>query len=123
MVDGRVKESFCCVKCAQEWPQAVEGGYWRVRDEVTGQILDAATACYVESSVVTVPSRQDKIHIFKGWAHAMDHAVEYGGTRIGNPLARSFSPESPSPEISAPPRGSPPHPSPGTNPGNQEKSP
>jgi hypothetical protein len=87
MAGEKVERSFCCLRCARDWPQGAGGGYWRVRDEVTGQLLDAATACFVESSVVTVPSRQCRIHVFKDWAAAMAHAAEYGGKRVPNPLA------------------------------------
>ena len=89
MAGEKIERSFCCLRCAQDWPQGAGHGYWRVRDEVTGQLLDAATACFVESSVVTVPSRQCRTHVFKDWAAAMAHAAEYGGGRIRNPLTRS----------------------------------
>ena len=89
MLGEKVERSFCCVRCARDWPQAVRDGYWRVRDEVSGQPLDAGRAYFVESGVVTVPSRQDRVHVFKEWAAAMDHATMYGGERIPNPLNRS----------------------------------
>lgn len=87
MADGRVLESFCCVSCAEEWPDVPPESYWRVRDEVTGEPLDASAACFVESSVVTVPARRDHVHAFGSWPEAMSHIAEYGGERLANPLA------------------------------------
>lgn len=88
MLDGHAIDSFCCVKCAVEWPDVPDAGYWRVRDEVTGKTLDADRACFVESSVVTVPSRQDQTHVFKSWTDALSHVTAFDGYRIQNPLAR-----------------------------------
>ncbi len=87
MLDGLVKESFCCIRCATEWPDTPLGAYWQVRDETTGQLMDATQGCFVESSVVTIPSRQDRMHVFKGWVDAMNHMAECDGRRVANPLA------------------------------------
>jgi hypothetical protein len=86
MVDGRVKERFCCVRCAREWPNVPWGATWQVRDEMTGDLLDVTIACFVESSVVTVPSRRDRIHAFKNWTDAVSHVSLYGGSRIPCPF-------------------------------------
>ena len=86
MVDGQVKERFCCVKCAREWPNVPVDATWRVRDEISGEPLDATIACFVQSSAVTVTSRQDRVHAFKNWTDAMSHISEYGGARIPCPF-------------------------------------
>ncbi|NNF44622.1 MAG: hypothetical protein HKN62_16565, partial [Phycisphaerales bacterium] len=88
MLDDRVLASFCCVRCGQEWPETPHGSYWRVRDEVTGAPIDATNAYFVESRVVTVPSRGDRIHAFGAWPDAMDHMAQYDGTRLADPLTR-----------------------------------
>jgi hypothetical protein len=88
MVDGGVLERFCCVRCAAEWPEVPDGAYWQVRDEVTGAVLDAERASFVESTVVTIPSRQDRVHVFRRWADALEHVTAYDGRRIANPLDR-----------------------------------
>ncbi len=86
MRDGQVLKRFCCVRCAREWPEVHEGEYWQVRDEVSGEVLDATRAIFVESTVVTIPSRQDRTHVFRHRRHAMDHVHEYDGRPIPNPL-------------------------------------
>lgn len=86
MLAGDTLESFCCVRCAREWPDVPAGINWRVYDEITKAALDAAKACFVESEVVTVPSRQDRTHVFANWADAMTHADAYDGDRVPNPF-------------------------------------
>ncbi len=58
---------------------------------MTGAVIDATAACFVESAVVTVPARQNRTHVFKAWADAMTHAAEYDGVRIANPLDSSLN--------------------------------
>ena len=86
MQSGQVLASFCSLRCASEWPDVPAGGYWRVRDEVTGEAIDAAAAIFVESAVVTVPSRQDRTHAFGSWIDAMNHASGYDGITVACPL-------------------------------------
>lgn len=95
MRDGRVLERFCCTKCAAEWPDVPDDAYWRVRDEVTGEAIDATAASFVESSVVTVPSRQARIHAFGSWSDALEHATRYDGRRVPNPLVVGGTSDSP----------------------------
>lgn len=83
---GTIVESFCCVRCASEWPAVPDGVRWNVRDEIHGGVLDAEKAIFVRSSVVTVPARQARTHVFEHWPDASSHAAEYGGDRIPNPL-------------------------------------
>ncbi|NOT02292.1 MAG: hypothetical protein HOP29_16925 [Phycisphaerales bacterium] len=97
--DGETVQSFCCIRCAGDWPDVPADAYWRVHDEITGEPLDASNACFVESRVVTVPSRRDRIHVFKNWADALGHCTQYEGHRIPNPFdpaaAQSNDPGSP----------------------------
>ena len=86
LLHGEVREHFCSVRCAREWPEAVDGATWRVRDEVTGEVLDATVACFVRSSVVTVAPRKARTHSFKKWSDAMEHIAVHGGERIANPF-------------------------------------
>lgn len=98
MLDGAPVASFCCVTCAAEWPESPAGAYWRVRDEVTGQPLDAAVACFVQSTVITVPARQDRVHVFRSWVDALEHLEEFGGSRLTDPFKLAPSDEpAPSP--------------------------
>ena len=83
---------FCCISCAKEWPDVPAGSWWRVRDEITGEALDADVASFVESSVVTVASRRCRTHAFKNWSDAMNHAATYGGERVADPLVRGRKP-------------------------------
>ena len=39
MRDNDVLASFCCLRCAQEWPDVPADSYWQVRDEITGEPL------------------------------------------------------------------------------------
>lgn len=86
VLEGGTIRSFCCVRCASDWPEVPVGSYWQVRDEVTGKVIDATRARFVESNVVTVPSRQDTTHVFKVWADAKAHIEQYEGDWIANPF-------------------------------------
>lgn len=88
VVDGNVVESFCCVKCAEEWPDVPDGALWHVRDEVTGQTIDTTKARFVESDVVTTASRQCRTHAFKNWADAMSHLENHNGSWVPSPFGR-----------------------------------
>jgi hypothetical protein len=83
---------FCCTACAAEWPDVPPQSWWRVRDEVTGEPLDAEVASFVESSVITNASRRCRTHAFKNWSDAMNHAATYGGERVADPLVRGRAP-------------------------------
>jgi hypothetical protein len=47
-------------------------------------VLDATIACFVQSGVVTVPARNDRVHVFEHWSDAMEHVAEHGGARIAH---------------------------------------
>lgn len=92
MAGSEVRASFCSIGCATEWPEvrnASDPPIWRVRDEISGEPLDATKACFVRSSVVTIPARQERTHAFRDWSDALEHLHEYGGERIVNPFAHA----------------------------------
>jgi hypothetical protein len=69
-------QEFCCIHCASAWlsqrtaaPRAVF-----VTDEVSGQEIDAASAWFVRSLVVTVAHTGNRIHAFRDQADAVRHA-------------------------------------------------
>jgi hypothetical protein len=78
--EGR-EQDFCCILCATAWlrqrtaaPHAV-----LVTDEITGQEIDAASAWYVRSLVVTVAHTGNRIHVFRNQADAARHADSAAG--------------------------------------------
>lgn len=83
---GRLLKSFCCLTCAEQWPDVPEGAYWQVHDEITGEPLDATRARFVRSSKITVVARACRIHVFRDWQDAVAHARRYEGRLIPNPL-------------------------------------
>jgi hypothetical protein len=67
---------FCCLRCAELWlqrrpnpPRAVT-----VTDEATGEPIDAASAWYVRSGVVTNRATGNRVHVFGNRADAEKHA-------------------------------------------------
>jgi hypothetical protein len=73
---------FCCIRCAQLWwdrqreyPLAIQ-----VTDERDGQLMDAASAHFVRSSVVTTPTTGNRIHSFRHKCAAEKHAQSGRGT-------------------------------------------
>jgi len=82
IVDGQGQgHDFCCLVCARLWldrqttrPQAI-----RVTDEASGETIDAATAFFVRSSVVTRPTTGNRVHVFRNRSDAEKHADLFGG--------------------------------------------
>lgn len=78
--EGRDRE-FCCIGCASAWlgqqPAAPRAVF--VTDEVSGQEIEAASAWYVRSLVVTVPHTGNRIHAFRDQADAARHAESAHG--------------------------------------------
>jgi hypothetical protein len=78
---GGQPHSFCCIRCAQLWlagqppPRSVS-----VTDEAGGGEIDAASAYYVRSQVVTTPAVGNRIHAFLRLGDAEQHADRHGGT-------------------------------------------
>lgn len=88
--DGKPHE-FCCLSCAQLWLKNEKPAPLSIKvvDEVSGQSLDAASAWYVRSSVVTTPATGNRIHVFRNRADAERHADRFGGRVLAaseNPL-------------------------------------
>jgi NosL protein len=83
VVDDRGEaHAFCCIRCAQLW-LAARGAPPRsvaVADEAGSGEIDAASAYFVRSSVVTTPAVGNRIHAFRDRADAERHAEEHGGT-------------------------------------------
>jgi hypothetical protein len=80
--DGRGAEhAFCCPRCAVLWlRRQPESGYTvSVTDEVSGERIDAATAWFVRSPVVTSPATGNRLHAFRRRADAEEHARTFGG--------------------------------------------
>ena len=77
VVDAEGRDQvFCCIHCAALWcsqqserPRAVF-----VTDEVSHQEIDAGSAWFVRSFVVTVPHTGNRIHAFRDRADAERHA-------------------------------------------------
>jgi hypothetical protein len=73
--------SFCCVECARRWLER-EGGVAPavyVTDEVGGAELDARSACFVQSPVVTNPVTGNCTHVFRDRADAEEHVRAFDG--------------------------------------------
>lgn len=86
-----IARSFCSIRCAADWPDVPPGARMQVRDEVTGEVLDAGLAFFVESGVVAVAARNDRTHAFRRMADAMEHVTRYGGSPVPNPFEREES--------------------------------
>jgi hypothetical protein len=72
---------FCCVRCAELWLGRREAGGQpvRVTDEATGREIDAASAYFVRSMVVTAPATGCRVHAFADRADAERHAESAHG--------------------------------------------
>jgi len=82
VVDDQERDhQFCCIHCATLWlnhqvtkPRAVF-----VTDEAADQEIDAASAWFVRSLVVTVPHTGNRTHAFRERADAARHAATAQG--------------------------------------------
>ncbi len=79
---------FCSIVCAlQLFPQLKEKiASVLVTDEVSGQKVSAKKAFFIESSVVTVPHVNNRIHAFASEVEAVRHRDQYSGKHINNPF-------------------------------------
>jgi hypothetical protein len=89
---------FCCIHCATTWlgRQSESPRRVFVTDEVTGQELDAASAWFVRSLVVTSPHTGNRVHVFAHRADALRHAAAAPGTVLRgseNPFASATARE------------------------------
>jgi nitrous oxide reductase accessory protein NosL len=75
-------EPFCCLKCAEIWLKNRPGPTRAilVTDEASGERIDAETAFYVRSSVVTAPTTGNRVHVFRSREDAEKHAAAHWGT-------------------------------------------
>lgn len=72
---------FCCVPCARRWLEQRGGGAEAVyvTDEASGAEIDARSAFFVQSPVVTNPVTGNRTHVFRDRADAEAHARTFGG--------------------------------------------
>jgi hypothetical protein len=82
-----VRASFCSFACARSFRERPADAWWQVRDEISGEPLDARRAFFVQSRVVSVPAAHERIHVFRDVTEALNHCAQFGGARIANPLA------------------------------------
>ncbi len=81
VVEGDRQREFCCLHCAGIWLERHPGRALKiiVTDETSGEVIDAATAYYVRSAVVTTRTTRNRIHTFRHQADAEEHAARFGG--------------------------------------------
>lgn len=95
VVDGRGAEHvFCCIDCARRWLEQEPPGrhtVWVV-DETSGEEIDADSAWFVRSHVVTTPATRNRVHAFRSRADATRHAKAARG-RLLTGDDRPFPPE------------------------------
>ena len=84
--DGRDYE-FCCVHCAELWlgRQAPRSRTVFVTDEAGGREIDAASAWFIRSAVVTTPTTGNRVHAFATRADAERHAESAHGRLLTGP--------------------------------------
>jgi hypothetical protein len=70
---------FCCVRCAVQWlrKQMDQPAAVYVTDEAGGGEIDARSACFVRTSVVTNPITGNRIHVFRNEAEAKQFAGDF----------------------------------------------
>jgi len=75
---------FCCIGCARRWIASTGSrpATILVRDETSGRLIDAASAHYAWSPVVTQPATGDRLHAFALGTDARRHAAVYRGTLL-----------------------------------------
>jgi hypothetical protein len=79
-----VVHRFCCVGCARLWLARQEGQPRTVyvTDEMSGEEIDARSAYFVRSPVVTNPVTGNRVHAFRHRADAEGHASAFGGELV-----------------------------------------
>lgn len=78
--------TFCCVRCAQIWlaHQAAAPLRITVTDEAGTGPVDAPSAWYVRSAVVSTPTSGNRVHVFRAQADAQKHAAAHTGVVLGD---------------------------------------
>jgi hypothetical protein len=72
---------FCCIHCAGAWSKRQETkpkAVW-VTDETSGEEIEAESAFFVRSLVMTNPTTRDRIHAFRDESDAREHAERFHG--------------------------------------------
>jgi hypothetical protein len=74
-------QRFCCIHCAVSWlaRRGERPGAIYVTDEVSGEEIDARSAHFVQSAVVTNPITRNRVHVFRDRADAEEHVRAFGG--------------------------------------------
>ena len=71
---------FCCIRCATRWlERGQDADEVRVVDEASGTEINARSAYFVESAIVTNRVTGNHVHSFRDRAAAEEHAKSYGG--------------------------------------------
>lgn len=78
------EQRFCCLQCAEWWSRRRGKTPTRVlvTDEATGHRIDAHSAFFVRSGVITNASTGNRVHAFQSQADAQRHATECRGTLL-----------------------------------------
>ncbi len=73
--------TFCSISCAVRWLRVCgePAASVQVTDESSGDMIDAAAAFFVRSTVVAQPATGDRVHAFRSEADARRHAEVHGG--------------------------------------------
>src|SRR5262245_48229715 len=80
IIDARGKQSdFCCVRCAERWLEQRTPAEVLVADESTGELIDARSAWFVRSNVMTNPVTRNRVHAFRDRTTAKKHADAFAG--------------------------------------------
>ena len=83
IIDARdVGHRFCCLQCARWWLQrrSEKPKQVLVTDETSGRSLDAESAYFVRSGVITNATTGNRVHVFQSRSDAEDHAEVSRGT-------------------------------------------
>ncbi|HVX09694.1 MAG TPA: hypothetical protein VHC22_00695 [Pirellulales bacterium] len=72
---------FCCIRCADYWleNEAPRSAVVNATDEVSGRPIDASSAFFVQSRVVTNAVTGNRIHAFADRGDAEEHAAQFRG--------------------------------------------
>jgi hypothetical protein len=88
MADG-TSHAFCTIACAHRWlahqPNTTPKQA-TIRDAITGEPVDAYTAFFVQSTLVTNRANANNIHAFRFRTDAMEHIRQFGGQLIADPF-------------------------------------
>lgn len=75
--------SFCSVRCVSDWLRRTDPSTTvEVTDESRGTAVDAASAWFVRSRVVTSRATGERIHAFARREDAEAHAAAHGGVLL-----------------------------------------